>query len=819
MRYFCFIFFLLGTLKTFAQQDIRGKVTDERNLPLPGATITLKQARDAKVFSYAIADSLGNFKLKNIAVGSYQLEAAFMTYKNQFKALAIGNGPLEIQVFKLFPENQQLQEVTIKGKKQAISVSAGKTTMNVEQSSLAQSQSAYDLLKSLPGVNISKDGDIRIKGKSGVTVMIDGEPAEMGSSQLKSLLKGTPGTTLQSIEVLNNPPSSMDAAGTGGVINIVFKKKVKKGFNGTISSNVGKGRYYRTSQSLNMSYGTEKWNLNMLYAYDFDHSQKRDSLYRSQSAAGTLGGTVDQRFYMSQLQLNPEKSTGHLLKLGLDHHFDEKNTLGFNLSFNDVVNPTDGRTLTRFGTGTVQDSLLNQRNDLRNALRNWDYALKFKHKFTELKSLSASLQFNNLKSKGIEDYSILKLLSSGLSPSELRYRNTYPSKIDRKIFKVDYLQELMRGDQKTGKFEAGFKSSQTNLRNSQWSENNTKGQWETDRIRSNSFRYLEAIQAAYTSLELKLEPWTINAGLRGEYTHVRGEVVNDGSSVRQNYFSLFPNALIGYKVNDRYNLSVSYSRRIERPDYDKLNPAIRYLDLYTTQQGNPNLKPQFSNNIELNQQFFNFIDLTLGYSSIKDPIYSAFLTSPGARSSYSTINTGHQRQWELSLAFPIPGIDWWENYQSFYFYTSQFNANLENKAFKEKANSFGLLSYNSFKLPSNFSLELTAWYQSGGLFSNFRYKPMSEVSAGISKKLLSDRLTLGLAVTDAFYSGVFKAGVLSNNAQTFNLDSRTDSRQLKFSLSWNFGKKGKTEKSEAETTDDNRLPSGKGNPVRKPVKL
>ncbi|MBB6272470.1 outer membrane receptor protein involved in Fe transport [Pedobacter cryoconitis] len=819
MRCFCLILILLGSLTAFAQQDITGKVTDQRNLPLPGATITLRHHTEIKIRYYAIADSLGSFKLKNIKAGNYQLEVAFITYKSQERTFTVGNDPIEVQLFRLMPEPQHLAEVTIKGKKQAITVSAGKTTMNVEQSNLAQSQSAYDLLKSLPGVSINKDGDIRIKGKSGVTVMIDGEPVEIGSSQLKSLLKGTPGTTLQTMEVMTNPPSGLDASGTGGVINLVFKKKVKKGFNGTMSSTVSKGRYYNTNQSLNLTYGTGKWKLNALYAYNFEHSQNRDSMFRSQGTDYVTGlSEPGKNYYMSQMQLNPDQSKTHMMKFGLDRHFEDKNTLGVNLSFNDIRNPTDGRTVTRFGMGIVEDSLLNQRNYLRNTLRNLDYGLKFKHRFDEQKTLSASAQFNHLKSDGFEDFTIHKTLGSGISLPELRYRNTYPSKINRGIFKADYVQELMKGDQRTGKFEAGVKSSQTHISTSQFSENRVGENWQADPLRNNNFSYREVIYAAYTAMELNMKPWTFNAGLRGEYTRVKGNAGAHESLVRQNYFSLFPNVLIGYKLSEAYNLSVSFNRRIERPDYDKLNPAVRYIDLYTTKQGNPGLKPQFSNNIELNQQFFDFIDLTLGYSSIKDPIYSTLITSAGAKSVYTAMNTGQQQQWEVSLSFPIPGADWWENHQSFYIYSSQFNANLENKVYRAKANSFGALSYNSFKLPSNFSIELSAWYEGGGLFANFRYKPVSEVSAGVSKKLLNDQLTVGVAATDVFYGGNYKATVLSNTPEISNLISRTDSRQVKFSLSWNFGKKRKIEKLSEQNSEDDYLPAGKSRQIPKRAK-
>lgn len=220
----------------------------------------------------------------------------------------------------------------------------------------------------------------------------------------------------------------------------------------------------------------------------------------------------------------------------------------------------------------------------------------------------------------------------------------------------------------------------------------------------------------------------------------------------------------------------------------------------------------------MNQQFFSLIDLSLGYSSIKDPIYSAFITTPGAKSAYTTINTGQQQQWEASLSFPVPGIDWWENYQSFYVYTSQFNANLENMAYNAKSNSFGALSYNSFKLPANFSMELSAWYESGGLFSNFRYKPTSEISAGVTKKILNDHLTLGVAVTDVFYTGGYKATVLSNTSEISDMVSRRDSRQIKFSLSWKFGKSRKSEKLSEQSSEDDHLSSGKSRQAPKRLK-
>jgi len=814
MRYSTSFLLCVAGFQLSAQQPIKGEVQDELGQPLIGATITLKDMEGTKVLVHGQSDIKGHFVLPQVKSGKYKLTVAYITYTQVEQVIEVNKQPIGNLLFQLFPEAQLLEAVSITGtKKPVMSISPGKATLNVAQSNLAQSQSAFDLLKTLPGVNVNKDGDIRIKGKSGVMVMMDGQPVEMTGAQLKNMLKGTPGTTLQAIEVLNNAPASMDAAGTGGVINLLFKKKVKQGFDGSLNSTVAKGTYYNQSHSMDLRYGSEKWKHSLLYAYDYEKSNDRDSTFRFEP--GLLGSAQAKDFQMSQVQRNPNRSKSHLLKLATDFQFTEKQSVGLNMTFNDLRNPTDGQTFTRFGMRDTQDSILQQTNYLRSKLKNVDYGIKYRYQLKEQDHILASAQFNRLEGNGFEDYTIAKSIPAVSTIFHRRYRNLYPSTVNRKIFKIDYLKELKNGEEKVGKVEAGLKTTMTRIQSTQTRENKNANQWLIDPLHSQRFDYREAVHAAYVAMELQAEPWTVNIGMRGEYTRIKGAVTGEENNVRQHYFSLFPNALLGYKVSDSYALSLAYSRRIERPDYDKLNPSVRYLDAYTTMQGNPRLKPQFSSNLEFNQQFLQFIDLSLGYSSIKDPINTTFISSGGAQSMYTMLNTGKQQQWEASLSFPIPGIDWWENYQSVYVYNSQFNATLGDQNYKARANSFGAVSYNAFKLPKQFSIELTAWYESGGIYANFRYKPTSEVSVGVSKKVLNDRLTMTLALTDAFYGSKFRAAVLSNtSASTFML-SKWDSRQAKFSLNWNLGKskKGQTQ----PEVDNQELPAigrGKKLPAR-----
>lgn len=750
------VLFLFTVFSVKAQSDITGLVADEHQYPLEGATVQILHASDSQEVKSITTDSSGRFRFSQVHRGKYLLKVSFIAFDTAYWPVTVEGHSTSPLLISLKPESQQLRDVVVRGRKPAITMHDGKATMNVEASPLAQSQSAFDLLQDLPGVTITKDGEIKVRGKSGVTVMIDGEPVEIGGNQLKNMLKSTPGATLQSIEVMNNPSASMDAAGNGGVINFKFKKKMTKGFNGAINSGIGWGRYLKTDHSLSFSKGTEKWNLNATYAIDIDKTWQRDSTYRSIAGTG-------KPLQMELVQLSPQRTTSHLARLSVDRYFGQRHTLGVSLSYNQFTNPFHGNTHTRlYEKLPVIDSFMDQRSSIRNTYNNVDGALKYRLSIDDHQSFSAAFQATLLETKGTEDFHIRGTGINGTVSSIARSRNTYPGTVKRYSLRADYTKDIMSLSEKIGRIEMGIKSTAASIGNRQEAENRYGNNWQKDFSRSNRFRYEERIHAAYAAMELNWEKWELSAGLRGEYTGIRGDSMSGPRLVKQDYLSLFPNVKPGYKFSDEHKLSLSYNRRIDRPDYDKLNPATRYSDVYTIQTGNPYLKPQFSENLEINQQFFGFIDLTVGYSFIKDPLYFSFLSELGSlQSRYTTINAGKQQQWFAAMSFPIPGLTWWENYQTFYCYSSRFNAVIDRQVFREKATSFGISTYNAFKLPASFNLELNGWYESSGLYGNFRYRPIGELSIGINKRFFNDKLNAGVSVNDIFYTNIFRSNMIS----------------------------------------------------------
>ncbi|MFD2556813.1 outer membrane beta-barrel family protein [Sphingobacterium tabacisoli] len=799
----CFI--LLMANQSFAQNAIKGKIVDENNMALPGATILLINNSDSTEKQLHISDANGSFVFNSKDKSPYRIEVSFINYKKLIYTIESKETVAKELLLKMFPEETLLSTVTVMGKKKALSVKGGKTTMTVENSPLAQSQSAFDLLKNLPGVNVGKDGDIKIKGKAGVVVMIDGEPVEMGDSQLKNLLKATPGTTLKSIEIMNHPPASMDASGNAGVINFTFKKNAKQGTNGTFSSGIGYGKYVKTDHSLSLAHGTEKWNFNALYAYDYDHSWEKETVFRRTEINNDY---VD----INQLQLNPEKSKGHLAKFGVDRIFDGKNTLGVQLTYNNIWNPTKGNTTTSIARPSSVETT-HQENILSNKINNWDGILKYQHKFNDDKLLKSSFQVTVLDLQSKDNRIIKQDLLLQNKPESSEQRSVYPIKVNKFTFKVDYSEKLSE----SWKFETGFKSNYTKINSSQKSEQYSGGTWSEDPLHQNNFQYKEAIQSAYGLFEMNKEKWHMRGGLRGELTTIKGQSASEKSLVNQNYLSLFPDLEIGYKPNESYNVTLNYNRRVDRPDYDQLNPSVKYLDIYTIEKGNPNLAPQFSNNIELNQQLFQFIDIAVEYSRLKNPIYYSLNTDDPIASYYTNINTDSQNRWSASLSFPIPGVRWWENYQSVYVYTTAYNISSGENQLKEKGKSLGLYSFNSFKLPYKVNMEITGWYENGGLYSNFRYRPMAEVNIGVNRKFISDKLSVGISASDLFYNSIFKANIVSSKDEIYNLDSRSDSRIFKLNLSWTFGGKTK-EKADVQfdKNDNHHFPTNRSRVNIKP---
>lgn len=788
MKNIVYILLVLFGLPLCAQTQLQGTVKDTQNQAVGWATLVLRATDNPTEEYVTMSEENGSFSFKlNKTTGTYTLQTSFIGYqtKEERVELAAQNSPLSIV---LSSDEKVLDEVLITSYRKALKVTPGKATLNIEQSNLAQTQSAYDVLKTLPGVTMSQNGEIKIKGKSGVTVLIDGQPTQLSDEQLKTILKGTPGSTLQSIEIMNIPPANIDASGTGGVINIISKKKLVQGFYGTVNSTVGVSHKVSTDHSLNLGYGTDRWNYNFLYSYSYAPDRLRENLEKKDRASANQA-------WLNQGQHTILNSKSHLAQLDIAHTFKQGNVLRLHtaLDYNDTSSTI--HTNTTEGSAIMTPQLATQKNDSKSKLMTLKTDLQYKIKLGEKDSWTTSGGMLYVKSDLTDN--ILGNSGSMLSPNgQIKQHNVYPADRTEFNFKSDYEKYLWERDQSQAKLAFGIKSNYASLKTDERLQTSFQSAGTTPEQRKSQFAYQTGVHAFYGAFDLTQGQWAISAGLRGEYTHIQGDTLQHKKLVKQDYFSLFPTLQITYTANENYSIMASYARRIERPEFDKLNPAVRYMNSTTRSMGNPNLQPEYSNNIEISQQFLGFIDLTLGYSRITDPMLYNYFNEGMHQAYFTSVNGKDRSEWQASLSLPIPGFNWWENYHGVYFYNTKF----DNKAIKENKNSLGFYTYNNFKLPQDFSIELSAWCQNGGIDDNFKYRSLGEISLGISKKFFNEAFTATASVSDAFKTGGIRASILEHPDQQTNLSIKNDMRVFKLGITYNFGGKNKAKQEDEDTT-------------------
>ncbi|MDR0227582.1 MAG: TonB-dependent receptor [Flavobacteriaceae bacterium] len=793
--------FIASSFTAFAQIELKGKIVDNNNLPVGWATVVLKSDAIANLEFAVTTDEQGEFVFDTIKeTGNYTLNVSFIGYKTIEQKILIQSTNIPLQL-NMQSDEQLLDEVTITAYRKALQIKPGKATMDITKSDMAQAQSAYDVLKAMPGVTINQNGEIKIKGKAGVTVLMDGQPTQLSDEQLKTILKGTPGSTLNSIEIMTIPPANIDASGTGGVINIVSKKKLAQGFYGSITANVGIAHKVQTDQSLNLGYGNDNWNYNFLYS----HSYAPNRLFEDYKKRETLN---DKLTWLDQDQQTNSNSKTHLIKFDATRYFSKGHSFTLNTSFDHNETPSSIKTITSIGADKTLENNLFQNNKNHSKLSTAKVEGKLRIKLNDKDDWSTVVGTTYNKNE-INDQLIANNGTGIQFPITLLQQNKYPSKQNSFYIKSDYNKTLWDRENGQAKVAFGIKSDYTTLKtNEQLFTSISEGQPTSVRKQS-EFKYNTGVHAFYGSFDWTKDKWNVVAGLRGEYTTIVGDTLSHKELVKQDYFSLFPSVQVTYTASDKYSVMASYSRRIERPDFDKLNPAVRFLNSTTTSFGNPNLQAEFSNNIEVTQQFLGFIDLSLGYSRITNPMQYSYFSKQIDQAYYTTVNGKDRDEWFASLSMPIPLANWWENYHGVYAFTSRY----QNNIIDTKRNSIGVYTYNNFKLPRKWSVEVSAWYQNGGIESNFKYKALSEVNVGVSKKFWKDQFTATLAISDLFKTAQIKTEVLGDPNQLINFNLKQDSRIIKFGLTYNFGG---TPKKAIETEEEHDT---KGLPNKKPSLL
>lgn len=778
------IFFFAIHFGSYAQ-FITGKVVSN-NSAVEGATVLLLKTKDSSIAKSALTDVNGIFSFENIKANSYLLKITFSGKLTHFSAAFNyqASSSLNLETVSLI-DNGGLGNVTVTANKPFISRKIDRTIVNPDALISNAGSTALEVLEKSPGVQVNQEGIISLRGNSGVVVFIDDKPTYMAASDLAGYLRGLPSASIEVIEIMTNPPAKYDAAGNFGVINIKMKKFTQKGFNGSLSTSYGQGIYARSNNTFNFNYRINKWNFFSSVGYTYGNAFQDLIINRSYfTPAGNLDFSFNQN---SLIRKTPQNFTG---KIGADFYASKKLTLGF--VYNGFRNRADDNTVNYATNKNASNQLLNRVEAFSPADRRVDnnsYNLNLNYKLNAKTEVLAAYDYITYNANQNNS-----LLNNVYNPNSTLNNSTnlvskLPSNIEITSAKTDFTSIV-----KNGKLEYGAKSSWVNTNNVAgfFDEVSTilNPNWEF----SNNFSYRENINAGYLNWAWdKGKRISFQAGLRVENTIISGNSFGNptkkDSSFKRDYTNLFPTLFINYNVDSlgHHVVNLNIGRRINRPNYQDMNPFIYPLDRFTLYAGNPFLQPTFSYNVELSYIYKNNWATTLQYSNVTNQIQESIQQQNGIFYSRPG-NFGKQISYTISTNGMIPIKPWWKLQVAAQATYNKFETSIYNQALNNEGTFVVLSPINLFQINKKWSAELRANYQSSIYLAQFITIPQFLMGAAVAKRIMKDKGSLKLNVNDMFYTLRTGGDIKAIENSTANWRSHLDSRVVTLTFSYRFSK-------------------------------
>ncbi len=800
----------------FALTTVKGKITDTTGEPVPYATIVLMDA-DSTVFDGAISQDDGSYIIENVPNGTYQLAASFIGYASESREVILSESVSE-QNFTLIEESSQLETLEVTAKRPLVENQMDKIVMNVSQSAFAIGSSGEDLLKKAPGVNIDKDGNVTVNGKS-VEVYIDGRPSYLSGQQLAGMLKGTDGSTIDKIEIITNPSAKYDAAGEGGIINIKLKRNMMKGLNGSVSGSYG-GMYFKNTESYNQS---DFASLNLNYrgknTYTFVSATQVYSDFNVNLLTSTSQMQGSDTLRQQSNSLYDIKFQYYNVRLGNDWYIDEKNTLGFifqvPIMLLNQTSDWQSASSTMLNNKPLEQMLTN--NIIQNPSVQYTANLNYTHVFSD--SLSRELTLNadynhfddktdNLQQNRNTIYNLPDTLyqNSGLNIRQDQIAEIYS-------FKADFQTKFW----KTGMIEAGVKYALSRTDNEMITDTLAGNDFATASSQKTEFDYSEHVAAAYISVAKQFGPkWSLKLGLRGEYTNSAGNWISADTTSRASYFDVFPTAFLGYNPTEKWRMSASYTRRIKRPSYYQLNPFVTYVDAHTSQKGNTELKPEYNNDVELKFGYSQYVSLDFIFAYTQDMMNNQpTLFADGSRQN-TWINFGSCVMHGANLSLTeVPIVKTKKDSKTWLALTLNaglwhFISTSGTNDYQQRSLSGDIYACLTTYLPYDIQMSIDGWYSPASKVA-YNYQ-LTNYYLGFSarKNFLNNRLILNLQVKDLLRSSHYRSEALGlgegNYAKTEQI---VNNQAISIGLTYMFGTQQHVKQRRVGNQEENsRLGSG-----------
>lgn len=801
MKHFFLGCLLFLKILNIYSNTITGIVLDENKKPIEFSNIILHKYKDSSYLNGTTTDSLGKFEMTDLSDGDYFLEVVFIGYKiDTIEHLTLENNvSKDVGIVQMLLTENTLKGVEVSASRPVIERKADRVVYNVENSAKASGESVMDLLRSVPGVTVSGNDQIRVNGKSEVQVMINGKVEQLNGDQLANLLKSIQSSNVRKIEVVSNPSARYDANSKGGVLEIQLKSNLRTGTNGSVYVNYRQNEYASTETGFNVNVNHKKIILGVNYNFGYNNNYQKNDYVRDFTYSNST-----ERF--DERSFDKNKFISHYGNLSLKYNINDKNVIGIGGEIFQFRNPhLTTSTLNVLNNVSVSENV----NSIQKTINN-SYG----------KSINPSANFNfrsQLDSNGsvlelTYDYTYFSLytnshLNMGYFDStdieknitHLDFTQDNPYVVNLHTSKLNYNKNLKHEHS----IEFGVKFTWTKTNNDIKYKNLMGNDYLLDSTKSNKFQYIENINAVFATWSKSWKKgWSTNLGLRIEQTNTNQRSYTLNTVTKRHYVDFFPSVFIQKNIKEKHSININYSRKIQRPDFNDLNPFQFYLSPYSIWTGNANLKPQYINVTELTYTFKNAYSFFIGYENIKNNYTHLIFQDDSAKTStYRASNFKIRNNLNIGVNINKEFFKWWSVSYSAQYMFFKYNSIVNNSPFIVSSNQFNISLDNTFILPKGFMINVFGFYSSPHYDATDIMKSDGMLNISISKTFFDKKLKIRIAGND-----ILGTKNMSYTTNYFNVNSKTitkfSSRWFGLTVSYNFQKGKKFQNSRVNKSNE-----------------
>ncbi|MGF1638692.1 MAG: TonB-dependent receptor domain-containing protein [Cyclobacteriaceae bacterium] len=761
------ILFLQTSL--LAQSTIKGSVIDaETGKALPFGNVALLQKSDSTIAGGSMTNENGAFSFE-APQGNYLLRVTFIGYNEFFKNIEVSKSTVNLSKIRLSSSSEQLDEVTIEAAGITFETDIDKRTFDVENSILAEGGTAIELLETLPSVQVDEEGNIAMRGSGDILIYINGRPTNLMSEDAESVLEQFPANAISKVELITNPSSRYDAAGVGGIINIVLKENSMVGFNGSVNTSIGTRNKYNAG--VNLNYSTEKWDFFTAYNYQYRQTWGLGDTYRQNKNPGVTP-IIDQE--INSMQYRPS----HLMRVGADYSLNKKSTIGafFNINRRDSERDQTYDIRHLNNAQSLDSMFIRDRNQDSRSI-NYEGGINFNKDIDTLgQKIFANFTYSIDDRSSFETYDQFYFDNQMIEdPSKDFFQNNERTSTNEQLIaQIDYEKPITE----TLKLELGARSMlSSRLRTQNFNDFNVEtNEFETNEIFTNDFSFDEHIHAAYFLVRNQWDKLGVQAGLRSEYTRTNSFQTQTQEEYINNYLDFFPSIYFSYDLTEKTSLLVNYSRRINRPGIWSLSPAISARDIYNLRTGNPFLNPEYTNSFELSflKEWKKLTITSSAYYRMTTDVMTRVIEPYDDNTVISTWANANSRR--------TAGLEFINQYTPNSWLDATFTANLFHseiigsnigEGFNNANNSWSLNLMTNARIPDWFTVQMQGFYRGPIVLPQGFIEPMFSMNIGLRRDILNNKGTVSLNVSDLFNTRIF---VLTTEAATFTQE-RTFNRE------------------------------------------